>query len=107
MKLTTTETDARRAAVFVLAVAAGDSDQIAEVFEQCATSGDRLSAVKLSLELAALTARVAEQHLGPQWRSALGSAIVDLELRTEGLSGLPGTIPGQALGPALSLRARS
>lgn len=69
--------------MFVLAVAADDSRQIAEVFEQCATSGDQMAAVKLCLELASLSARFAEDSAGPQWRSAMGSAIVDLELHTE------------------------
>lgn len=80
MKLTTSRIDARRAAVFVLAVSADDSNQIADVFKQCATSEDQMAALKLCLELAALSARFAEESSGPQWRSAMGSAIVDLEL---------------------------
>ena len=80
LQILTTTIDARRAAVLVLAVAADDREQMSQIFQECATSPDDMAVLKLCLELASVSVDLAEQHAGPYWRSAMGSAIVDLEL---------------------------
>lgn len=73
--------DAHRAGRFILATADDDGAQVAGIMRELAV--DPASFLRFALELAAVSIGLAQRHVGTEWRSVLGNAIVDLEL-TEG-----------------------
>lgn len=81
--------DAYRANRFVLALADSDNDKIVQLLDEINADPRPAAQFLFELQLAGIVIDLAEQLIGPEWRSVFGARLLDLEVEH---------FPGQADG---------